>query len=198
MMAQILLLRFSRIAFIFDLQFIIISLAILGYGLGNYVVYLWFNTLDDGKIRKLFTWVSLFYAIFSLIPFFILHFTNRYPQVIIAPLFFISELALYVLAGILISLTFRYRSANQKTYFIYLINMVGSGIGAFLIIFLLDYLGIYAIYINFVFALIAFLFYLHTNKLIKGAILLLAFTILVIFPDRLETYVQVVCNPNGK
>lgn len=197
LMVEILLLRFSRVAFLFDLQFIILSTAILGIGLGSLIVYVCFNKKEQKEVEKLFSWTSFFYALFSLVPFIVLHFANFYPQILVGVLFFAMQMITYVFAGLLVALMFRYYSSSIKIYTLAFINMIGAGLGAFLVIFLLDSIGIHAIIASFAIAALAFICY-SSMKPVYIFIVSLSVLAILFFSSQISSMFQVICNPQGK
>lgn len=195
-MAQVLFLRFSRPAFTLDLQFIVVSSAILGIGLGSLIVYFLVNNRNGQLLAKHFTLASFFYSVLSLLPFLILHFTNFYPRFLVAVPFFISELAVYTLGGFLVALTFRYYSGTKTIYLVYFVNLAGSGLGAFAAIFLLDSIGINAIVVNFVLALIVSAIYAVYYRFFRAACIVIAVALSsVIFSGQIVPRLRVICEP---
>ncbi|MFH1642883.1 MAG: hypothetical protein ABIC04_08365, partial [Nanoarchaeota archaeon] len=130
-MFEIITTRATKIAFGNNFQFIILSLAILGIGIGGMIVYFFFNKLAQQKVAAAFLMSVIAYAILILLPFLVLPYRIMYVEIFVKILFFILAFLFYVAAGIYISLVFRYYSENvSKLYFITLAGSAAGAIGA--------------------------------------------------------------------
>lgn len=151
--------RFAKAAFIFDFQFIIISFAIWGIGLGALLVYYFFKNLGQKRLRKLLMLLTFSYSVLLLLPFFVItqQFIEDYS--ILKQVFFSSNLIVFTLAGIIISLIFRYYSNRISQ--LYSVSLIGGAIGALSTSFLLNLLGISK------FVIIVFAFSLFSSLLLS-------------------------------
>jgi spermidine synthase len=139
LMFEIATTRATKIAFGNNFQFIILSLAILGIGIGGMIVYFFFNKLTQQKVAAAFLMSVITYAVLILLPFLVLPYRMMYAESFIKIFFFVLAFLFYITAGIYISLVFRYYSENvSKLYFI---TLVGSAVGAIATLVFLNLAG---------------------------------------------------------
>ncbi|MFH0868433.1 MAG: hypothetical protein V1831_03910, partial [Candidatus Woesearchaeota archaeon] len=131
LMFEIITTRATKIAFGNNFQFIILSLAILGIGIGGMIVYFFFNKLTQQKVAAAFLRSVIVYAVLILLPFLVLPYRIMYAESFVKILFFILAFLFYIASGVYISLVFRYYPKNvSKLYFITLTGSAAGAIGA--------------------------------------------------------------------
>src|SRR3989338_7694084 len=108
LMFEIVTTRATKIAFGHNFQFVILSLAILGIGIGGMAVYFFLNKLMGKKVMSALMISAILFTGLILLPFLIIHYSNVYPGPLIKILFFIFSFLFYLVSGIYISLIFRY------------------------------------------------------------------------------------------
>ena len=131
LMFEIITTRATKIAFGNNFQFIILSLAILGIGIGGMAVYFFFNKLSSQKVAAAFLISVITYTVLILLPFLVLPYRLIYIGSFIKVFFFVLTFLFYITAGVYISLVFRYYSENvSKLYFTTLVGSAAGSIGA--------------------------------------------------------------------
>ena len=216
LMLQILLTRYSRIAYGLDFRFLIISGAISGIGLGGLIVYFFFNKNDIKKIEKIFLSALILYSLFILLPFFILHNSKIFQSDVIPTsvsarttihaadsitvLFFISIFLTFLFGGILISFLFRYYAPyirDNKIPLFYFMSLAGSAFGAFFAVLSLELYGVLnTLLLTFLFSVSSVILYGFYSSLNKKYILLFFLILLfpIIFQGYVKPYLQVTCS----
>ncbi len=186
LMMEVISSRYAKIAFIHDFQFIILSFAIWGLGLGGIVgffVIRSFSTKRDALIPAL----ALGYAISSLLPFVVLSQLPIGSLFFARVLFFSSNLLFYLFAGTILSLLFA--ESSEKIPGLYGISLIGSAFGAVITALSLDTFGnsytVYAIFLLSSLAAVCFAVSRKTKILTAVAVILLVFglTAMVRFPQ---------------
>ena len=192
-MLQVLYTRTLSVAMGFGLEFIVISLAILGFGLGGILVFFLLNNLKSlGRVNSYLITSSLIYVIFIPIPFLLVKNANSSSIF----LFLIAGFFSYFLGGVIASLLFRYYV--KKISKLYFLSLLGSAFGALGIIVLLELFGTSkSIVFLIILSSFSILFYVlqarPSKKLILSAITLM-FVISVFALSNAEHF-QIVC-PN--
>ena len=140
LMLEILATRVSKIIFGYDFQFIILSLAIAGIGIGGILTYGIFS-FEKGKqkLSNRLGGVVFLYVSILILPFLIASNKALLGLFLTKILFFLSLFFAYILCGIVISFLFTiHKKQISKLYFF---DMVGAALGSLLVVFLLDAWG---------------------------------------------------------
>ncbi|MAF35325.1 hypothetical protein CMO91_05780 [Candidatus Woesearchaeota archaeon] len=141
LMVEIISTRYAKIVLRQHFQFIIISLALLGIGLGAIIAY-----YRNYKLSR----VAALYAALVPLPFVIMHFHESLHESI----FFITLLVVYVLSGILTALLLR--RLHHRITKAYAIVMVGSAAGCLLTVVVMNAYGhVGGVVLAFLLALLA-------------------------------------------
>jgi hypothetical protein len=138
-MFEVLSTRSSKVAFGYDFQFIILSLAILGIGIGGMFVYFRFNNLSSEKVPQILTYTAIVYAVLIVLPFLLIPLKNSYGESIAKGSFFLFSFMFYFAGGAYISMVFRYYP--ERISRLYFFTMLGSGIGSVGVLLLLKVIG---------------------------------------------------------
>ena len=197
LMVEIVSTRVSKIALGYDFQFVILSFALVGIGLGAIVVYFKWEKIsrDLGKNLARF---SLLYTALLLLPFLIIHYANFYPTFLITVSFFLSSFLVYTVAGIILASIFREHSKDISV--IYAIIFIGSAFGALASILLLQAFGtqvsILLILMFSTLAILAFSYSLSRSplKMLSLFMVLLMFLLIFLFPDFFISRLEIKCD----
>lgn len=198
LMVEIVSTRVSKIAFGYDFQFVILSLALVGIGLGAIVVYFKWKRISR-ELGKNLSRFSLLYTAFLLPPFLIAHYANFYPAFLITTLFFLSSFLIYTLAGIILASIFREYSKDISR--IYAISFIGSAFGALAAILLLHAFGTQiSILLMLLFSTLAILSFSYslgrsTLKMLSLFMVLLIFLLVVPFNNFFTSRLEIKCDP---
>ncbi|MDP6293773.1 MAG: hypothetical protein QGG83_03370, partial [Candidatus Woesearchaeota archaeon] len=171
LMVEIISTRYAKIVMRQHFQFIIISLALLGIGIGAIIVH--YRTY---KLSRVAAW----YAVLVPSPFVILHFHETLHEGV----FFISLLVVYILSGMLTALLLR--SLHRHITQAYAIVMVGSALGCLLTILVMNAYG----HIGGI--LLAFFLSLVAALLLGSRVVLFSLAYLLVLPN----VVTLVCAEN--
>ncbi len=153
---ELLFTRVAKVAFGQGFQFILVSLAILGIGIGAMVVYFFFNSkkykpkINEISIKYSILIFSLLYAILIFVPFFVINnviidfegaYTYQKTEILAAKLsFFFAAFILYLAWGFCVSIIFSHYSKLVSS--LYLSNLTGSAFGGLITIVLMNALGV--------------------------------------------------------
>jgi len=138
LMVEILSTRVAKILFGYNFQFIILSWAILGVGLGGIIVFLYYSGKKKDHVQTL-NFLSIVYPLLVLVPFIAnqtKHFFGIQDE---KAIFFLSLFVVYIFCGAIISIIFKKHS--QKIHLLYTISMLGSAVGCFFIVVFLNQFG---------------------------------------------------------
>lgn len=179
------------------LEFLIISLAILGMGLGGIFVFLKLNNLKTPEsIRNRILLLSVLYAVLMPLPFLVFGPANSASVIPSLVLFFLVVFTSYFLAGTIISIAFRYYS--EKISKLYFLSLMGSAFGAIGVMILLEFFGMpKTIILVLLLASLSVLFYAmqaRINKIISASVLMLFLAPALLFSlGNPENYFRIVC-----
>jgi len=151
LMYETLLTRVTRIFFgsTFNNSFII-SLAVLGLGLGAIIAGYLFKIKDKTHLFNVLAWLLVFYSLFLYFPLMLLHTNFASIHFNLAEVFyFLLIFIVYTLVGMILSLVFA--NFKEKASFLYFSSTLGSALGSFLIIFFLDIFSIEKLIILIIF-----------------------------------------------
>ncbi len=208
---ELLFVRVAKVSFGESFQFILISLAILGIGVGAMLVYFfinfkWYKKRHTKKfiITAIFA-SALFYAILILTPFFVInnlvidfeasrnYATNVLPAAKL--FFFLTTFILYISWGVCVSLIFSYYSKSISL--LYFSNLMGSALGGIVAIISMNILGVpKTVSLIYTLTFIAVIFLaLHANMKIRhiAVISLLLVLYMYFLPD-----INLICGTKHK
>lgn len=197
LMFEITTTRTTKIAFGNNFQFIILSLAILGMGIGGMVVYFFLNKLTLQEVATAFLMSVIAYAVLILLPFLVLPFRTSYAESVVRVFFFALTFLFYIASGVYISLAFRYYSENvSKLYFT---TLAGSAAGGIITLVSLNLIGtertIAAIFLIGASAIASQIAYNHQGKRTIVAAAIILILALIIF-NFLPPLIKIFCDSN--
>lgn len=199
LMLEIVFTRVSKVSFGNDFQFILISSAILGIGLGGILVYFFYDLIiSRNNYNKLLKILVAIYSFLLLLPFLVLHYLINY-QFKAQILFFSLTLLVYIVWGACVSIIFTVYS--RKAPFMYFSSMLGSGLGAFLVIFFLDIFGVGKTVIAiFIISLLSLIFVFYQKDNVKNLIFLSGSFALcvIIFYNFITPQLSITCQGQKK
>ncbi len=139
LLLEIILTRIFSLIFFYHLSFMAVSLALLGLGVGGLVIFL-VNSKDNNKDKFFFLSVVVmpWSIVLLLVIFASESFINLAPHVLLVFSFFACLLPFF-LAGYVIS--YLIKNFKHQVSQLYFFDMLGSALGAFLVILILKYFG---------------------------------------------------------
>ncbi len=198
-MIEIISTRVSKVAFGYNFQFIILSLALAGIGVGGVLIFFLWKKIFSKKTENILAFLFIIFSLSTIFPFLIIHYANIYSNAAIKLLFFFSSFFTYLLGGMAISLIFGYYS--KKIPLLYSITFIGSAFGSLGVILILENFGTSAsILFNFLLVLFASLSCFVYANLKKRFIFSLSLIILLtlLFFNQLLPNFQIACSSERK
>jgi len=206
---ELLFTRVAKVSFGEGSQFIVISLAILGIGVGAMVVYFFLNCKkykykrNTNLIVNIIFISSLIYLFLIFLPFLVINnlvidfeAANSFAKNtmhIVKFLFFFASFLLYLVWGICVSLIFSHYSKSVSL--VYFSNLTGSAFGGLIAIISMNIFGVpKTLYIIYFFSFIAvILFGFYAN--LKRKYLILIFLLLILY-SFLTPKINLICKTN--
>lgn len=208
---ELLLTRVAKVSFGQGFQFILISLAILGIGIGAMIVYFFINSkkyrerCSEKFITRAIFASSLLYSILIFLPFFVVNnfvidFEASYTYGVneayaLKFFFFLTAFVLYTMWGVCVSLILSYYSKFISS--LYFSNLLGSAVGGFAAIFLMNFLGIpKTIFIIYILSFAASIFFcIYANVRVRYVLII---SLLLAGYSYLTPKVNLVCDAKSE
>jgi hypothetical protein len=138
-MLEIISTRLAKIIFLYQQYHAVISLALLGIGLGGTIAF-YINRRAPNQLLYIIKWLTLAYSLHMICGFLLIAFLQKTTDPIWVKWFFYSFLSIaYLLGGTITALIFQQKASNIAS--VYAVSMIGSAIGGILSITLLNAIG---------------------------------------------------------
>ncbi len=136
---EVLLSRISSLIFTYNYAFLIVSLAILGLGIGGIFSFYKWKSRSEQVTDRLTNELSRYNTFFYLLIVFFIVFVNLVPFITTPVLFLLFSFLPFLFAGIVLSKTLQVFSS--ESFKLYAFDLFGAAAGAMLALWMIDLLG---------------------------------------------------------
>lgn len=204
LLLELSLTRVLSIAFFYHFGFLVISTALLGFGISGTILSILKEKFDKLNIDKLLFWLSIGFSIATLSSYLLCQSLDFNPfqlfssagQAFLFPVYNLILASPFFFTGLIISLLFTYQS--EKISKLYAWDLLGAGLGCGLTAIIMPFVGgVGAIFIVAAMGLAtAFFFATTVHRLVKYAVL--AFALLLAFTSHLAESAFPITVTEGK
>lgn len=147
LLLELSLTRILSVGFFFHFGFMVISTAMLGFGVAGTLLAVYKNRFENTPLDNLVSWLSFVFGILTLltyviaqyIPFNPFHIFSDFKQGVLFPVYYITLSIPFIFSGLIIALLFTF--TPDKISRLYSWDLVGAGLGCLIVSIVIPTVG---------------------------------------------------------